>query len=401
MLSESNVPEFAALRDTLLDEHRRNVGPTDDLLLGLQLTHSGRFARPNHKKRLEPRIVYRHPLLDRRFGVADDGPLFSDDEISRLIEDFIAAAKRAYNIGFQFVDIKHCHGYLGHEFLSAVDRPGKYGGTLENRTRFLREIVAGIRAETPELEIGVRLSAFDFVPFQPGSDGVGVPVGDLGCHPFGSDQSGLTVDLAEPLLFLDLLEKLGVELVCTTAGSPYYNPHILRPAAFPPSDGYLPPEDPLVGVARQIDADGTPSRNSIRVCSSSAVGYSYLQEWLPHVAQRRIRDGNVDVVGIGRLVLSYPEISRRRSRGPSAGSGSSSAARLAIARRPRANGLVSGCYPLDPFYKSRPERIESRRLHLAQFRKESISGSPGLSRNQTSERLQSHIEFACEFDVTL
>ena len=73
----------------------------------------------------------------------------SDDDIARLIDDFVEAAKRADRIGFSFVDVKHCHGYLGHEFLSAVDRPGKYGGSLENRTRFLREIVAGIRAEAP------------------------------------------------------------------------------------------------------------------------------------------------------------------------------------------------------------------------------------------------------------
>ena len=53
---------------------------------------------------------------------------------------------------------------------------------------------------------------------------------------------------------LKLLKELGIDLVCSTAGSPYYNPHIQRPAIFPPSDGYLPPEDPLVGCVRQIQA---------------------------------------------------------------------------------------------------------------------------------------------------
>ena len=85
----------------------------------------------------------------------------TDSEIEQLIADYIKAAVLAHKAGFQFVDVKHCHGYLGHEFLSVVDRPGKYGGVLENRTRFLREIVSGIRAEAPGLEIGVRLSAFD------------------------------------------------------------------------------------------------------------------------------------------------------------------------------------------------------------------------------------------------
>ena len=99
----------------------------------------------------------------------------TDDQIDRLIEDFAAAAVRAQRAGYHFVDVKHCHGYLGHEFLSAFDRPGKYGGSFENRTRFLREAVAAIRAAAPGLEIAVRVSAFDFVPFRPGPDGAGVP----------------------------------------------------------------------------------------------------------------------------------------------------------------------------------------------------------------------------------
>ena len=95
--------------------------------------------------------------------------------IARLVDDFVRAARRAQRAGFDFVDIKHCHGYLGHEFLSAVDRPGRYGGGFENRTRFLREIVAGVRAEAPGLEIGVRVSAVDWVPFRKGPDGRGEP----------------------------------------------------------------------------------------------------------------------------------------------------------------------------------------------------------------------------------
>jgi hypothetical protein len=59
-------------------------------------------------------------------------------------------------------------------------------------------------------------------------------------------------DLTEPLRLVELCAELGVKLLNVTAGSPYYNPHIQRPAAYPPSDGYQPPEDPLAGVARQI-----------------------------------------------------------------------------------------------------------------------------------------------------
>lgn len=356
VISECNLSELVELRQLLLDEHQSHFGRTDDLLIGLQLTHSGRFARPNEKKRLEPRIVYRHPLLDRLFGVQDDRDVLSDDEIERLIADFVHAAGLAQRAGFAFVDVKHCHGYLGHEFLSAVDRPGRFGGSFENRTRFLREIVAGIRAETPGLEIGVRVSVYDFVPFRPGTDGAGTPVATVlpYRYAFGGDGSGVGIDLREPSEFLNSLELLNIELVCVSAGSPYYNPHMQRPAAFPPSDGYLPPEDPLVGVARQIEATSWLKKEHPRLIVIGS-GYSYLQEWLPHVGQRVVRDSQADFIGLGRMVLAYPEL-------PADVLAGRPLARKRLCRTfsecttaPR-NGMVSGCYPLDPFYKARPER---------------------------------------------
>jgi len=365
VLNAANESEIGELRQILVDQHRTQFGKVDDLLIGLQLTHSGRFARPNDKKKLEPRIAYRHPLLDAKFGIKDDGPLLSDDDIARLIDAFIEAAKRAARLGFQFVDIKHCHGYLGHEFLSAVDRPGKYGGSIENRTLFLRDITAGIRTAVPQLDIGVRVSVFDYFPFQPGPEGTGVPAGSgVYRHAFGGDGTGLGIDLNEPFQFLKLLEENGIELVCTTAGSPYYNPHIQRPALFPPSDGYQPPEDPLVGCARQMNITAQLKARHPKLIFVGT-GYSYLQEWLPHVGQRLVRDGAVDSVGLGRMVLSYPEL-------PADTLAGRTLERKKICRTfsdcttaPR-NGIVSGCYPLDPFYKERPERIELNAIKKGQ-----------------------------------
>lgn len=356
LLNEATLADVAALRDALLAAHREQFGTTDDLLVGLQLTHSGRFARPNDQRRVEPRVAYRHPYLDGRFGVRDDAALLSDDDIARLTDDFVRAARLAQGAGFAFVDVKHCHGYLGHELLSAVARPGRYGGSLENRTRFLRDVVAGVRAAAPGLEIGVRVSVFDFLPFRPGPDGTGVPAAEPGAYPyaFGGDGTGLGIDLGEPSAFLDLLGRLGIDLVCTTAGSPYYNPHVQRPAAFPPSDGYQPPEDPLVGVARQVAATARLKAGHPRLTVVGSA-YSYLQEWLPNVGQRVVRDGGADFIGLGRLMLSYPEF-------PADVLAGRPPARKRLCRTfsdcttaPR-NGLVSGCYPLDPFYKGRPER---------------------------------------------
>jgi len=357
VLNDSNEKEIGELRTLLVDAHRQSFAQTDDLVVGLQLTHSGRFSRPNDKKKLEPRIAYRHPLLDPKFGITDDRPLLSDDDISHLIDDYISAAKRSKKLGYQFVDVKHCHGYLGHEFLSAVDRPGKFGGSFENRTRFLREITAGIRAEAPGLEIGVRISIFDYFPFQPGPEGTGVPSGQGDYrYAFGGDGTGLGIDLAEPEKFLSLLEELKIDLVCLSAGSPYYNPHIQRPALFPPSDGYQPPEDPLVGCARQINTVAKLKATHPNLLMVGT-GYSYLQEWLPHVGQYQVRTGGVDFVGLGRMVLSYPEL-------PADVLAGKTLERKRICRTfsdcttaPR-NGMVSGCYPLDPFYKERPERLQ-------------------------------------------
>ena len=260
------------------------------------------------------------------------------------------------------MDIKHCHGYLGHEFLSAVDRPGKYGGSFENRTRFLREVTAGIRAAAPRLAIGVRLSAFDFIPFRPGAERIGEPTpASLPYrYAFGGDGSGVGIDLREPQAFLDLLLALGIEMVCITAGSPYYNPHIQRPALFPPSDGYLPPEDPLVGVARQVAvaAQLKQYRPELLVVGSAL---TYLQEYLPHVAQAIVRTGGADVIGVGRMVLSYPEFPADVLRGAGLQRKRLCRTFSDCTTAPR-NGLVSGCYPLDAFYKSRPEAIALEKL---------------------------------------
>jgi NADPH2 dehydrogenase len=354
LMNESNVGDIAKLRETLVESHRERFGQTDDLLVGLQLTHSGRFARPNEKTKLEPRIAYPHSVLDSRFNVDSSSAILTDDELKKLIDDFIVAAKHAAGAGFSWVDIKHCHGYLGHELLSGYDRPGEFGGSFENRSRFLRDIVNGIRSEIPGLQFGVRLSVFDFTPFQPDAEGMGVASAESP-YPlaFGGDGTGQGIDLTEPHKFLDLLEQLGINLLCTTAGSPYYNPHIQRPATFPPSDGYLPPEDPLVGVARQIQATAdlkAKHPNLIFVGS----GYSYLQDWLPNVAQAAVRGGTVDSIGLGRMVLSYPDF-------PADVIAGNLLARKKICRTfsdcttaPR-NGIVSGCYPLDTFYKKMPE----------------------------------------------
>ena len=148
--------------------------------------------------------------------------------------------------------------------------------------------------------------------------------------------------------------------MCVTAGSPYYNPHIQRPAIFPPSDGYLPPEDPLVGVARQIDATARlKARHPDMVIVGSA--YSYLQEWAPHVAQHVVGAGMADAVGLGRMVLSYPDLPADVLAGAPLKTKLLCRTFSDCTTAPR-NGLVSGCFPLDPFYTKHPHAVTLKEL---------------------------------------
>ncbi len=339
VLSADTVDDFASLRSLL----------RSDQVVGLQLTHSGRYSRPG-----APRTAYRHPALDARIGAGEDA-LLTDAELDELVDAYVDTAVLARAAGFDFVDVKHCHGYLLHELLSARERSGPYGGDLTGRTHFLRSVVSRIRERAPDLAVAVRLSVFDFMPFTAGEHGVGVPDGDGPyAYAFGGDGTGVGIDLSETHALLEVFEELGIGLVSTTAGSPYYNPHIQRPAFFPPSDGYRPPEDPLVGVARQIAATAELAHAHPRIVIVGS-GYSYLQEWLPNVAQAVVSSGGASMVGLGRMMLAYPTL-------PADVLSSSGIQKRMLCRTfsdcttaPR-NGLVSGCYPLDPFYKERPER---------------------------------------------
>jgi NADPH2 dehydrogenase len=375
LMSADNKRGLAELRETVISAHREVSNNVDDLIIGLQLTHSGRFSRPNEKTKAEPRILYHHPTLDARVGVDQNQQVLTDAEIREIIDDFVFAGRVASDLGFDFVDIKHCHGYLGHEFLSAHTRAGEYGGSFENRTRFLRDIAEGIRSFAPKLLIGVRVSAFDLISFRsdPGSTsrgtmGQGIPDNYEALLPYRFG-FGVNVehperyDLEEPRRFLSLLRELKIKLVNITAGSPYYNPHIQRPALYPPSDGYQPPEDPLIGVARQLEATRA-LKQEFQDLVLVGTAYTYLQEFLPFVAQAAVRDGWVDSIGLGRMVLSYPELPLDILSGRVLAHKRICRTFSDCTTAPR-NGLPSGCYPLDPYYKQSEPGVQLKQIKAA------------------------------------
>ncbi len=348
-IGPGSVEDLAGLLGALrTGAARTGVAP----VVGLQLTHSGRWARPDGPP--APRTARLDPVLDARVGAGPDS-LLSDDELDELVGRFVDAAVVARDAGFDFVDLKACHGYLGHELLSAHDRPGRYGGDLAGRTRFLVSCVDGVRAAAPTLGIGVRLSVFDPAPHRPDADGIGGP--DPQAAAVFGPVGPAGPELGEAVEVVSLLAERGVRMVCTTVGSPYWSPHAQRPAWFPPSDGYTPPRDPLADAATMLAA----ARDLRAAVPTGTVvvgtGYTYLQQFLANVGQATVSAGWVDSVGLGRMVLSYPDLPADVLAGRPLRTRSLCRTFSDCTTAPR-NGLVSGCYPLDPFYKELPERVE-------------------------------------------
>jgi NADPH2 dehydrogenase len=302
VMREQNASALARMVAACRDAH----GPAGDLLIGLQLTHSGRYscARP---------ILAQHdPVLDRRTASMDQ-PLISDDELDRLQDRYVEAARIAFAIGCDFVDIKQCHRYLLNELLAAKTRPGKYGGAFENRTRFIREVVGRIRDEHPGRLIATRLNVFDSIPYEKGPNGRGVPCRypEPVLTSWGTrEDDPLEPDLTEPLRLIGLLRDLGVALVNVSMGNPYASPHLLRPFEYPPPDGYETPEHPLIGVARhfRLTAEVQAAFPELPVVGS---GYSWLQSFALEAGAANVRDGRCALVGIGRGSLAQPDFARR------------------------------------------------------------------------------------------
>jgi 2,4-dienoyl-CoA reductase-like NADH-dependent reductase (Old Yellow Enzyme family) len=221
--------------------------------------------------------------------------------------------------------------------------------------------------------IGVRLSVFDSPPFRPdpaktggGKFGPGIPHQYPTPYPaFGCNQDNpLEIDLTEPVRLVKMLrDECGVELLNLTAGSPYYNPHMQRPAYYPPSDGYQPPEDPLVGCIRQIQVV-RQVKQEVPDVPIVGTAYTYFQEFLPHVAQAVVREGWTDFVGIGRMALAYWDLPADTLEGRPIQTKRLCRTFSDCTTGPR-NGLISGCFPLDPYYKDSGEGRQLKEIKTA------------------------------------
>lgn len=276
-LNEQSADAFKRLIDEL--HEKTNGAPVI-----CQLTHSGRFSRPENKP--APIIAYHNPVLNRPFNIPADHPVVTDEYLDSLVPQYVRAAKLAEQVGFDGVDIKACHRYLMSELLSAYTRKGRYGGSYENRTRLYRDVIAAVKSEVG-IAVGTRLGVHD---------GIGYPYG------FGDDMEDYSkFDPSEALRLIGDIHKLGVNLINVTMGTPYYNPHVNRPYC---TGGYEPPEHPLVGVARMINGAAILQK-AFPDITFIGTGYTFLRQFSPYLAAGAVGSGMISAAGFGRMAFAY------------------------------------------------------------------------------------------------
>ena len=260
-------------------------------LLILQLTHSGRYSQP--EGRPAPLIAHHSPPIDAKQNLPADNPLVTDDYLEQLQEKFLEAADLAARAGFDGVDIKSCHGYLVSELLACFTREqSRYGGSFENRTRFLREVTEKVTKQIPGLLVTTRLNACDALPY---------PYG------FGvSPEDTISPDLTETFSLIETLCGTGMPLISISLGNPYYAPHYSRPADLPVKDSSQPDMHPLENIAGMlgITRDIQTRFKALPVIGS---GYSWLRQFLPHVGAGVVASGWASIIGQGRNSFAYPD----------------------------------------------------------------------------------------------
>ncbi len=360
LISPENYDALARLIAFAREEHRKSCGRADDFLIGLQLTHSGRFAYP------VPSILLHDPVIDpfarigsERRPLAADHPVLTDGQLDGLQDRYVEAAKLARRMGCDFVDIKQCHRYLLSELLGARTRPGKYGGSLENRTRFMRTLLERLRQDCgPDLILATRINLFDAVPYTMNPQ---TRIGEPVPHPkpylnaFGSrPENPLEPDLAEPIEALKIFRKAGLQFLNVSLGCPYMNPHFGRPADTPPPDGYEMPEPALVGVDRHFRLAAEVQR-ALPDLPIVGTGYSYLRHFAHEAGEANLRAGRITFVGVGRGAIAYPDWAKDLAAGGTMEKNKacitvSYCTTLMRAKNNELGQYAAGCAPRDPVY---------------------------------------------------
>ena len=291
MLTEENIGIWKRLIQETRDEARRVWG--HEIITVVQISHSGRWSKPFGSPK--PVLVHHNPKLDKIVNVDKDYPLVTDEELDRLKELFISNGILATEAGFDGVEMKAVHGYLTGELLCAHTRDGKYGGSYENRTRFVRECTLGLKEAIGEDHfVTARLTMLEpsAYPF-----GWGVK------HQVGSYEP----DLTEPLKFAKELVELGeMPIFNFSIGYPRTKPYMNRPFNNPIAGGSEPPEHPLEGIVR-FQEIGSKLQGELGDVPVVTAGLGWLRHYLPNIAAGLVESGWCQLIGQGRGSFAYPD----------------------------------------------------------------------------------------------
>ncbi len=247
----------------------------------VQLTHSGRYSKPDGTP--EPIVAYRNELWEKG-KEAQPFKVATDEYFDTIPDMYKKAAELALEAGFDGMDVKCCHGYLFNELLSAYNREGRYGGSLENRTRLYFDCIDAVKeAVGDKAFVTTRLNSCDCFAFSYG---------------FGVNENDET-DLAETKAIIEKLYEKGIELVNLTIGNPYLIPHTNRPYAA------KSPEDGRIGMKRVYDVtkEITSSFPDMKFVVSAL---SYEGENAVKYAEKLLNEGVGDFAGFGRMTFAYP-----------------------------------------------------------------------------------------------
>ena len=288
MLTASNVSKFKDLVDTVRKDAKEIYGEDHNPILILQLTHSGRYSRPEgHLSR--PLVPQHDPYLDKGNEV-----IVTDEYLDSLTQRYVESALLAKEAGFNGVDVKACHRYLVNELLASHTREGKYGGSFENRSRFLLQTIKAVKQACGEdFIVASRFNVFDAHPY---------PYG------FGSDKEDFwKFDEEEPIKLVKAMVEAGVELLSNSGGNPYYiYPQVTRPFDTSSYGIPTPQEHPLESIERLFYLTSVVQKaaGDVPVVGN---GYSWLRQFIPYVGASNLKNGKCSFIGFGRSSFAYPD----------------------------------------------------------------------------------------------
>ena len=272
-MHDKNLDDFKRLVSRIREIALKEGNPNPVIIM--QATHSGRYSRPDGP--LEPMIACNNPIYEGE-NTLPPNRIVSDDTLRQLEECYATITRQAIDCGFDGIDVKACHRYLNSELLAAHNRPGPYGGPLENRMRFFKNTTDNARAvAVPGFLVTSRINIYDGIPY---------PYG-FGVSP-DSDP-----DLTEPI---QMIKAMGFEMINITMGNPYFNPQVNRPTD---TEGVVR----MYSLTKEI-------KQAVPEVAIVASAPTYMQDESPYLAAGAVADGYADMVGFGRMAFAYPEFAR-------------------------------------------------------------------------------------------